>query len=465
MTTSNLSNLRKLPSVDKILKDKRIRNLCDEFGYNSVKESVKVHIDLLRRELLKENEIPDPEKIILTLEHIYSQKRTLSLKKVINATGVILHTNLGRAPLGLTTFENAKDICAGYSNLEFNLVTGKRGHRDAFMSDLLQEVTGAESSVIVNNNAAAVMLILNTLAKSKEVIVSRGELIEIGGSFRIPEIMETSGAKMVEVGTTNKTRISDYEKAINENTKIILKVHRSNYFIGGFTEEAEIKELSELAKKHNLVLVYDQGSGLLRKPDKLPLHDEPDVKSALSDGADIVCFSGDKLLGAVQAGIIVGKKQYLSLISKSPLMRILRVSKLIISLLAEVIRNYLDDKLLVSNIPIFEMLNRNIDDLRKIAEKLSVSLNEIGIENRVVPSQARCGGGTLPHLEISSLAVEIILPQAVSPGDFHHELLLSSVPVLGVLREGSYLLDVMTLNNKDIEYIITALTSVKDRFF
>ncbi|MFH2034091.1 MAG: L-seryl-tRNA(Sec) selenium transferase, partial [Candidatus Margulisiibacteriota bacterium] len=321
-----MNALRKLPGVDVLLNEASVKELAAAHGIELVTYAARNTINSAREKIL--NGSPQID-LVSEVKNLIEKISKPSLKPVINATGIILHTNLGRAPL---SFEPIR----GYCNLEFDLETGKRGKREAHLKAPLKYITGAEDTLVVNNNAAAIVLILNTLASGKEVIISRGELIEIGGSFRINEIMASAGVKMVEVGTTNKTRLSDYENAVTENTALIFKAHKSNYSIKGFSEEVGIKELAEFSRKKGIPFVYDIGSGLLRKPKNLNLEGEPDVRSALKDGAYLVCFSGDKLLGGPQAGIIAGKKELISKLAKAPLMRALRVGKMTIAGLSAV---------------------------------------------------------------------------------------------------------------------------------
>ncbi|MEA2095410.1 MAG: L-seryl-tRNA(Sec) selenium transferase [Candidatus Cloacimonadota bacterium] len=453
--------MRKIPGVDKLLNNTEIKELIGLYGFELVTFSIRKVLDEIRKNILA------GEKAI-SLEDIFSQiKLSLrsigdkSLIEVINGTGIVLHTNLGRALLGDHVLEELKPIVSNYSNLEFDLKTGRRGQRNSHISELMKFVTQAEDAVVVNNNAAAVMLILKTFAEGEEVIISRGELIEIGGSFRIPEIMKASGCKMIEVGATNRTKLSDYENAISKDTALIFKAHKSNYFIDGFTEEAELSDLSDLSKKHGLIFVYDLGSGLLRKPEGLPLENEPDVRSSLQAGCDIVSFSGDKLLGGPQAGIIAGRSDLIQKIAKDPMMRALRVGKMTIAALSAVMRYYMKDEDLLTKVPIFEMLNRKKDDLQKLADKLQSELDKFEIKSEIIESKAQCGGGTLPQLKIDSLAVKII-----HDGDrnfakkLHKELLELDKPILGILREGDLLFDVLSIKEKEIKYIAESINLI-----
>ncbi|MBT4332917.1 MAG: L-seryl-tRNA(Sec) selenium transferase, partial [Candidatus Cloacimonetes bacterium] len=301
--------MKKIPGVDILLNNEDIKVMIGIYGTELVTFSIRNVLDKIRANIIAGEKATEIDKILLQIKKALRSIGDKSLIEVINGTGIILHTNLGRSLLGEHVLNELKPIISNYSNLEFDLRTGRRGQRNSHISELMKFTCQAEDAVVVNNNAAAVMLILKTFAEGKEVIISRGELIEIGGSFRIPEIMEASGCKMVEVGATNRTKLSDYENAITKDTALIFKAHKSNYYIDGFTEEVELSDLTDLAKKHDLLFVYDLGSGLLRKPEGLPLENEPDVRSSLKAGCDIVSFSGDKLLGGPQAGIIAGKAE------------------------------------------------------------------------------------------------------------------------------------------------------------
>ncbi len=455
---------KKIPGVDKLLTDESIQVLTETYGLHLVTLSIRQELEEVRKFIVNGGKaIPVPE-MIRNIEAYCKRIARPSLIPVINATGVVIHTNLGRSPLGDFVLGELTPIIRGYSNLEYDLDEGKRGKREAHISHLIRWVTGAEDAVVVNNNAAGVMLGLKTFAEGYEVIVSRGELIEIGGSFRLPEIMAASGAKMVEVGTTNRTRVEDYENAITDKTRIILKAHRSNYFIGGFTEEPEIAGMVELAHKHNLIFMYDIGSGLLRKPRGLPLESEPDVRNVIESGVDIVCFSGDKLLGGPQAGIIAGKKEYIRPIAKAPMMRALRTGKLTLAALSAVIRCYIDDESLKSRLPLFRMLDQNMDDLRNKAEELVAVLQREGLNATVEESKAYCGGGTLPHLSIPSLAVQVHPPKPDKTWAERtwKQLMQTEKPVVGVLREGKLLFDVYTIQSDQLPIIARWIADVKN---
>lgn len=454
--------LKKIPSVDKLLSHPSLLKLKELYGIELVTYSVRNILNEERERILDGKKSRNIEKLVGEIRQLVNKIAGSSLKPVVNATGIILHTNLGRAPLSKEILNEMEPILSGYSNLEFDLETGKRGDRTDHINELLKFITGAEDILVVNNNAAAVFFILKTFAEKKEVIISRGELIEIGGSFRMPEIMKAGGTKMIEVGATNRTRISDYENAITPNTRLIFKAHKSNYYIGGFSEEVSINELSELAKKHNLILVYDVGSGLLKKPSGKKFSDEPDIRSCLKEGADLVTFSCDKLIGATQAGIIAGRKDLIKVLSKAPLMRTLRVDKFTIASLNVILKFYLKEEDLLNKSPVFRMLNRSKDELLQTAEKLSDQLISYQIKNEIIESKAQCGGGALPRLEIDSYAIKILPDNDENnfADRLFRSLLRNDKPVLGILREGKFLLDVFTINDEEIKTIVEAIKNI-----
>lgn len=451
--------LKKIPGVDKLLQDPLLSNLNEKVGVELVTYAIRLSLENARKKIFNGAKFQSNKEIIKEVNKHVNRITGYEFKPVINATGIILHTNLGRAPLGKELLKEIEPVLAGYSNLEFDLHTGKRGNRTDHITELLRFITGAEDALIVNNNAASLFLILKTFAEKKEVIISRGELVEIGGSFRIPEIMKCSGSKMIEVGTTNRTHLYDYENAITNNTRIIFKIHTSNYYIGGFSEEVELLELSHLAKKHNLILVHDTGSGLLKRPVRIKHFDEPDVRSSVSNGADLVTFSCDKLLGASQAGIIAGRKDLIKKMSKAPVMRALRVDKLAIASLCALLKYYLCEDELIKKSPVFRMLNRKKETLFLLAKNLADKLNSQRIKSEIIESKAQCGGGALPTVEFDSYAVKI-LPSSSNknlPERLFKSLLRCEKPVLGILRSGEIMFDVFTINDEDIEIIVKAI--------
>ncbi|PKL45480.1 MAG: L-seryl-tRNA(Sec) selenium transferase [Candidatus Riflebacteria bacterium HGW-Riflebacteria-1] len=466
------NTLRLLPSVDRALQNEKIAAAIAIYGQETVKDALRKTLDAMRKEILAGMlcEIADADALLNEIAaKVIDRCRFIdrpSLRPVLNATGILIHTNMGRAPLGKKVFDEICATVSGYSNLELDLATGDRGSRNVHVSALLKHITGAEEVIVVNNNAAALVLALTTLAKDREVIVSRGELIEIGGSFRVPDILAASGAKMIEVGTTNKTRLSDYANAITSNTAIFLKAHRSNFSVNGFTEEVELTELVKLGKERNIIVLYDLGSGLLVKPSTLPLEREPDVKSSLATGADLVTFSGDKLLGGPQSGIICGRGELVKKLAKAPLMRALRVCKLTLAALTSVARCYLDERTMIESLPLFAMLNMTPEQLQCKAQRLQQILLEQGVGAELVETTGRSGGGTLPDLAIKSWGVAIACDEKSQQkrSDFasrlYHDLLALEKPVLAILKQGELVFDVLTLDEEDFASIAAALRSL-----
>jgi L-seryl-tRNA(Ser) seleniumtransferase len=457
--------MRQLPSVDSLLKRETQKRLASRFGQGIVTYGARSVVDAVRNSSAAGLQPPGLDEFDALIGKRVRSAAGLSLRGVINATGVILHTNLGRAVLGQPVLKDLEDIVTGYSTVEYDTEAGRRGNRNDHFNDLLRYLTGAQDALVVNNNAAGIILVLSTLAKKREVIVSRGELIEIGGEFRIPDIMAAAGSKMVEVGTTNRTRIADYEKAITDRTAVIFKAHKSNYSMKGFVEEASLEQCSALARKKGLPFVYDIGSGLIRKPASLSLENEPDVAAALGAGADLVLFSCDKLLGGPQAGVVAGTKDLVSRCAKAPLMRALRVGKLTLAALLSSCRSYLSDASLKENNPTFAMLSRSETDIRRSAEVLAAELAKRGVPCRVSGSVGQCGGGTLPDLAIPSSAVAIDFQSGASKnrsdaaGALFKKLQQGARPVIGVLREGTCLFDMLAVADGDIAACADAIAS------
>jgi len=457
-----MADYKDIPSVTAVLKEQAVKDSIAEYGNLPVKEAVRKTIASMRDCIQQGKDLPSKEQYLEKINSLTAELSGRSFRNVINATGIILHTNLGRAPLGQMMMEDISKQLGGYSNLEFDLEAGKRGSRYVHIKECLKLITGAEDVLVVNNNASSVILALNALCKGGEVIISRSEMIEIGGSFRLPEVFEAAGCKLVEVGATNKCRISDYEKAINENTKAILKVHQSNFAIIGFTQECGLSELKKLAQKHNLPLLYDLGSGLLRKPANLPLEGEPDVHTSIKEGADLVMFSCDKLLGGPQGGVLCGSKELIGILSKTPLLRALRMGKLDMAALAWVCRQYMDDATLKANVPIFSMLEKSQEKLQKEAEDLAGKLKAENIDCSVVQSNGQVGGGTLPHVKLDTYAVALKAEGSVKDKKrfaerLHRQLMKGKAPIAGVLREGELLFDVLTLLDGEADKIVEAL--------
>ena len=404
-------NLYKMiPKVDQILDNEVIKDLLDKNSKNLVMESIHEELDNIRNNISNgydKNIISNKiENLIDNIKDNLMNKKTFSLRNVVNASGVVIHTNLGRSVLNNEIFENIKKVSIGYSNLEYNLEKGERGSRYSHLSEIIKKITGAEDCMVVNNNAAAVMLILSTIAKGKNVITSRSELVEIGGSFRIPDVCRESGAELKEIGTTNKTHLKDYENAIDENTAALFKVHQSNFKILGFTEAVSSFELNSLKEKYNIPIIEDLGSGVLIDLSKYGLSHEPTVQECIKNGVDIVSFSGDKLLGGVQAGIIVGKKEYIEKMKKNQLTRALRVDKFTLSALEAVFSYYIDEELAISKIPTLNMLTIKIEKLYDKAQKLIEYLgenNEFSYE--IIDIDSEVGAGSLPTQKLPSKAI------------------------------------------------------------
>jgi L-seryl-tRNA(Ser) seleniumtransferase len=385
-----------------------------------------------------------------------------NLKPLVNATGVVVHTNLGRSLLPDTVVENIALIAGRYSNLEYDLDAGKRGSRYASVEDLLCEISGAQAAMAVNNNAGAVLLCLETFARNKEVIVSRGELVEIGGSFRVPDVMAKSGGILREVGTTNRTHMRDYENAIEENTALLLKVHRSNYSIIGFTAEVSLKELVELGARHGVPVMEDLGSGTFIDFSKYGLVKEPTVQESVAAGTDIVTFSGDKLLGGPQAGIIVGKKSTVDQIKQNPLARALRIDKLTLAALESTLRLYRDEEKAVRMIPTLRMLTMNIGDIETRASNLVEELKNIDksrLEISLIERSSKAGGGALPLLELPSRCLSIRL-QGMSANALEKSLRENDPPIIGRIEDDAYIMDPRTLRDDDLPIIGKAFENV-----
>jgi len=434
--------LRRLPSVDKVLMQPDVKKLLQSFPREVVVEGIRQVLSDKRR-ALRSGRRTAAKVTGKDIKAALGSWMLPSIRRVINATGVVVHTNLGRAPLAPEVAKAVAEVGAAYTNLEMDLKTGKRGSRTDAIRGILCERTGAEDALVVNNNAAAVYLTLKTLASGREVVVSRGELVEIGGSFRIPDVMAASGARLVEVGTTNKTRVDDYEKAIGPDTALILKVHRSNFELVGFTQEASVSELSAVARKHRIPLVMDMGCGTLL--DRLPpeMGAGPTVKGILAEGADLVCFSGDKLLGGPQSGILLGKKELIGSLSKDPMARALRVGKLTLAGLWATLALYRGGDRGAHAVPVVGMMLAKPGDLKKRAEKLKTAIGRIGGAGaRVVPTVGQVGGGAMPLVELEGFGVALKVKKVQ---DLIKRLRDQDPPVLARLQQDQVILDVRTV--------------------
>jgi L-seryl-tRNA(Ser) seleniumtransferase len=422
-------SLRDLPSVDELA-----RTSDDPLAV----EAARTVIARAREQLRAGT---SPGDLAAELRAELADARAAKLRRVINATGVIVHTNLGRAPLAAAALEQVREVAGGYSNLEYDLDEGARGSRQDHIAGLLQRLTGAEAALVVNNNAAAVMLALAALAEGREVIVSRGELIEIGDGFRIPDVLARSGARLREVGTTNRTRPDDYADAVGPDTALILRVHQSNFRVVGFTEQPRLEELAAVAHRHDLPLVDDLGSGALGE-----LADEPTARAGLAAGADLVCFSGDKLLGGPQAGVVAGRADLVARLRRHPLQRALRADKLTIAALEGTLRLALDDP---DAIPVVRMLREPPERVRARAERLA---EQAGGE--VEETVARAGGGALPLAELPSFACAVE-EELAAP------LRLGVPPVVGIVRDGRLLLDCRTLTDDEADEAAAAIAAAR----
>lgn len=454
----NLQNLlRSLPSVDELLKSSSGQSWLLRFPRKGVVKAIRETLDTLRQEILSGSS-PDltPSSIANLIEKAVKTTTSPRLRPVINATGIIIHTNLGRAPISESALQNAISVCRGYSNLEYNLSLGSRGKRHENISWIIREITGAEDAIVTNNNAAAVFLSLASLSKGKEVLVSRGELVEIGGSFRIPDVMAESGAILKEVGTTNKTHLRDYENSITEETGLLLKVHQSNFRIVGFTAEVGIDDLVELGRRYEIPVMFDLGSGCLIPLDEVGIRGEPLVEDIIRAGVDIVTFSGDKLLGGPQAGIIAGKKEYIQVIARHPLMRAVRPDKLTLSILEHTLISYLDPERAKKDIPVIRMLTESAQSVKRRAVKLkreilkSVPAGSVSIQMREGSSQA--GGGSLPEISLPTYILSVTSEQ-IPPTHLEENLRKGNPPVIARIQDDALILDPRTISTPDIQVV------------
>jgi L-seryl-tRNA(Ser) seleniumtransferase len=460
--------LKNLPKIDEILIILEKDGISGEFPRNVVVDTARSLVSEMRDAIVASK--GKPPRLLTTRKAAEEVKKRLlklrefSLKKVVNATGIILHTNLGRAPLSEKAIERIVEVSRGYSNLEFNLEKGKRGIRYDHVRKILCSISGAEDAVIVNNNAAAVLLVLNTFSKGKEAIVSRGELIEIGGEFRIPEVMEKSGAILREVGTTNRTHLSDYENAIHDTTGLILKVHTSNFRTVGFTEEIELPALVEIGRKKGIPVVNDLGSGCFVALEQYGFEREPTVQEALATGVDVVTFSGDKLLGGPQAGIILGKKKALKEIEKNPLNRALRIDKLTLAALEATVHEYLNIDRAINDVRSLRTLTESQGDVKRRAKKLLSLLKRLapeGFSFYLKEGMSLAGGGSLPTQEIPTVLLAVT-SERLSSGRLEKKLRLLEVPIIARIYEDEILFDLRTIDEDEFGLIEAGLKSISE---
>ena len=449
--------LRRLPQVNDVLESLKAENM----DAVALKDAVREAIDSVRRDILNADD-EAPLESLASLEEIqkriYSKindQMTPNLRPVINATGVILHTNLGRSLLSRKALERVEKLTPSYANLEYAIDEGRRGSRHDILSGLVRDITGAEDAMVVNNNASAVLLAISALTDGGEVVVSRGELVEIGGSFRIPEIIELSGAHLKEIGTTNKVHPRDYEMAAaSEEADAILKVHTSNFKVVGFTQEVELKELRTIADAHNLPLIYDLGSGLMDSLSDVGIH-EPTVREALESGADLVLFSGDKLLGGPQAGIAIGKKEYIDRMKRHPLARVVRMDKMSFAALEATLESYRNPKAAREEIPTLAMITKDLDKIKGEAEGLRDELIRLGYGAEVIEDKSQIGGGSCPGETLETYVVSVE-DKNCSASQLEHALRMHEPAIIGRIAKDHLLLDPRTLQKGDIKTIVDA---------
>lgn len=462
------SQLQQLPAIEKLLNTSEMLELQAIYARSLVTEALRAVVADIRSDILQGDrniQLPDTAGYARLTRQRIADKIAPRLHPVVNATGTITHTNLGRALLSTTACEAMQQAAQNYVNLEYDVTTGKRGHRDRITEPLLQQLTGGEASTVVNNNAAAVLLALQTMAHGKEVLVSRGELIEIGGAFRIPDVMEASGAILREVGTTNRTHLRDYAAAITENTGLLLKVHPSNYKILGFTATPTMEELTELGAQHSVPTMEDLGSGALVDMTQYGLPREPLVAESIASGVDIVTFSGDKLLGGPQAGVIVGKAEWIEKMRKNPMMRAMRVDKLTLAALAATLQLYLTTPsadTLAAQLPMLNRYTRPMEALHAVAEQLARQLRDIFGEKvhiQIAETHGQIGSGALPVETLPSVAL-VLEPMDITPDELASRFRQAKVPVIGRIKDAQLWLDLRAIYEREQAWIVEAAQQV-----
>jgi len=459
--------LRALPGVDHLLERMKTDAWFDDVPRSVRTASARESIDGLRAEILNgdlpdDDALLDEDKVMDRVKQFAGRRMAHNLQFLVNATGVIVHTNLGRSRLAEAALDNIRTIGAGYSNLEFDLTVGKRGSRYSAVEDLICEVSGAEAAMVVNNNAGAVLLCLDTIAKGKKVIVSRGELVEIGGSFRIPDVMAKSGALLTEVGATNRTHARDYEKAVDNETGLLLKVHTSNFGLVGFTKSVSLEELVALGETYGLPVMEDLGSGTFIDFSNYNVIKEPCVQESVASGADVVTFSGDKLLGGPQAGIIAGSRDILDKIKQNPLTRALRIDKLTLAALESTLRLYRDEAHAVKAIPTLNMLTVSPEILEKKAGLLASMLKQVGgarMEIEIVKGASRAGGGSMPLADLPTFCVRVKV-NSISVNRVERLLRGGQPPIIGRIEEDRFIMDVRTIEEHEFDIIVQAFESI-----
>ena len=463
---STTAALRRLPSVDALLKDPDLEGYVAETGRKVVVDSIRRTIDDVRKLLMSQTSIELDEEAIRqqivagVKQHLTAFTRPY-FRKVVNATGIILHTALGRAVLSARAIYQIQDELSGYSLLQADIETGKRSQRDEYIEKLFQQLTGAEAATVVNNNAAATSIVLNTVASGREVIVSRGQLVEIGGSFRLPDVMAFSGAKLVEVGATNKTHPRDYVNAVTENTAAILRVHPSNYKIQGFSSEVSLEELVEIAHEHNLTMIDDVGAGALIDFSRFGFEPEPTLMESIAKGADVVTSSADKLIGASQGGIILGKAGLINAIRKNQFARIVRVGKLTLAALEATLKLFLDETIALSEVPTLRMLRRDASAMSQQAKRMASQLDKsiAGVEVTTVPGFSQMGSGSLPMQNLATTLV-VLRSEKIGAESLAKQLRRHDTPIFARIQNEQVLIDPRTLLDGDDEIIIEALRTI-----
>ena len=457
--------LKKLPKVDLLFKDPKIKPLTSRYPKKLIMEEIRAYLQKIRSDIISQEGEPvsiEYDDIVSGILQREDFRLKNSLKRAVNGLGIILHTGCGRAPYALEAQRALMDVVAGYCTIQIDQETGKRGDRYIHVENLLCHITGAEAALVVNNNAAATLLVLNTLAEGKEVIVSRGELVEIGGSFRIPDVMERSRAKLAEVGTTNRTHLKDYIGALNENTGCILQVHMSNYSIVGFTKIVPMEELAELAHSKGLPYFYDLGSGALVDFSRWGLPHEPTVQECVKANADVVCFSGDKLLGGPQCGIIVGKKDIIDRMKKNQLTRALRSDKMTFAVLEATLRLFMDERKLSRTHPVLSMLTEPLPGVKKRCMGLKRRLKATHgdkVKLRVIEDITEVGSGSMSSENIPSWALSV-RSDDMSPDDLSYKLRMCNPPIFGRIHEDRYLINCRTVRDDEIRFILKAFEKV-----
>ena len=462
--------LRKLPGIDIVMEKMKADPSFENIPKSVLVRSSRLVVEDLRSMILESETSVDKSdlseaRILSSIKNRANEIMSTNLKRTINATGVVIHTNLGRSLLPSDAVQNMISIAGRYSNLEFNLESGTRGSRYDIVEDLLCEISGAESAMVVNNNAGAVLLCLDTIAKGKKTIVSRGELVEIGGSFRIPDVMSKSGAILKEVGTTNRTHLKDYANAIETDTGLLLKVHTSNYSLVGFTANVSLKELVDLGEKYNIPVMEDLGSGTFIDFSKYGLLKEPTVQESVASGADVITFSGDKLLGGPQAGLIVGKKEVLDRIKKNPLTRALRIDKLTLAALESTLRLYRDPESVMDHIPTLHMLLCPVGHIQKRAKRLEKMLKRLHIQQmhlKIIDLSSKAGGGSLPLLNLPSKGLEIGIHD-MTANDLEKQMRSHTPPIIGRIENDAFIMDLRTVQDDELTLIANAIQNMNKR--